>query len=303
MQSLFRRCYATLPDTAAKARTSSTPRAVRLRRLRKRPDAAAGNPDLLPSGLTPTEFARYQRALAKGELMGPDGKEPTEEEWLAKLNARRTRLRGTRQVANADGTKDVEVVGQKVYLPNIIFRLMRNHTPRGQAYNPYEATFRVPQSVTKTDVRSYLAAVYGVQTTYIRTDNYISPVDRNWDLSWTRTYPARTYKRAVVGLVEPFYYPDAVEDMSAEERKNRETFIQDVYRPQGQKDAMKLHWLRETKKNSKNWAWRGGLTAQRGSILRKIAEQRALRERFIESTKKDMLESRREARRQAAVPA
>ncbi|KAJ2966781.1 hypothetical protein NUW54_g13706 [Trametes sanguinea] len=48
--------------------------------------------------------------------------------------------------------------------------MVRNHTPPGQPYNPYEATFRVPQSVTKTDIRSYLLAVYGVQTTYIRTD-------------------------------------------------------------------------------------------------------------------------------------
>ena len=57
---------------------------------------------------------------------------------------------------------EAEVVGQKIFLPNIIFKLVRNHTPAGQPYNPYEATFRVPPSVTKTDVRAYLLAVYGV---------------------------------------------------------------------------------------------------------------------------------------------
>src|SRR6266478_2346761 len=99
MNALLRRCYSTLPEAAAAARTASTPRAVRLRRSRKIPTAAAAvESDALLSGLTPTEFARYQRALAKGELLRPDGTEPTEGEWLAKLNSRRSRLRGTRQV-------------------------------------------------------------------------------------------------------------------------------------------------------------------------------------------------------------
>ena len=58
MQSILRRAYATIPDAAAVARTASTPRAVRLRRLRKRPDSATSDTDVLPSGLTPTELAR-----------------------------------------------------------------------------------------------------------------------------------------------------------------------------------------------------------------------------------------------------
>ncbi|KZT43067.1 hypothetical protein SISSUDRAFT_963123, partial [Sistotremastrum suecicum HHB10207 ss-3] len=98
------------------------------------------------------------------------------------------------------------VVGQRIYLPNIIFRLIRNKTLPGQPYNPYEATFRIPNSVTKNDVRSYLLAMYGVETTYIRTDNYFSPLYRNYDRT-QKTRRQYTYKRAVVGLVEPFYYP------------------------------------------------------------------------------------------------
>ncbi len=46
------------------------------------------------------------------------------------------------------------MVGEKVYLPNIIFRLVPNFTPLGKPYNSHEATFRIPQSVTKTDVRA-----------------------------------------------------------------------------------------------------------------------------------------------------
>jgi large subunit ribosomal protein L23 len=292
MNALLKRCYSTLPEAAAAARTASTPRAVRLRRSRKIPSAAAES-DALPSGLTPTEFARYQRALAKGELLRPDGTEPTEGEWLAKLNSRRSRLRGTREVVTPSGARETQVVGEKVYLPNIIFRLVQNFTPPGKPYNPYEATFRIPQSVTKTDVRSYLAAVYGVQTTYIRTDNYITPLHRTRTGAWVRSGKAfRTYKRAVVGLVEPFYYPMMVEDMSKEDREAREENLEKLYHLQERKDMTKAQFLMVTQKNSSGWVWRGDLTTRRGTILKKIAEQRALREQFIQVTKERMQEAR-----------
>ncbi|KAI9464555.1 mitochondrial ribosomal protein L23 [Lactarius psammicola] len=288
MNALLRRCYSTLDATAAAARTASTPRAVRLRR----PNIAPGESDALPSGLTPTEFTRYQRALAKGELLRPDGTEPTEGEWLAKLNSRRSRLRGTREVVTPSGATETQVVGEKVYLPNIIFRLVPNFTPPGKPYNPYEATFRIPQSVTKTDVRAYLAAVYGVQTTYIRTDNYVAPLRRAWNTAWVRGKSYRTYKRAVVGLVEPFYYPMMLEDMSKEERQAREEFLEQEYQAKLGKDMVKGQLLRLTKKSSPRWAWRGDFTTRRGTILKKIAEQRALREEFIQVTKERIQEAR-----------
>ena len=285
MNALLKRCYSTLPEAAAAARTASTPRAVRLRRSKKIPTAAAES-DALPSGLTPTEFARYQRALAKGELLRPDGTEPTEGEWLAKLNSRRSRLRGTREVVTPSGARETQVLGEKVYLPNIIFRLVPNFTPPGKPYNPYEATFRIPQSVTKTDVRSYLAAAYGVQTTYIRTDNYIAPMHRAWNGTMVRSGRSfRTYKRAVVGLVEPFYYPMMLEDMSKEVREAREESLGKLYHFQANKDMVKAQYLMLTRKNSPGWVWRGDLTTRRGTILKKIAEQRALREQFIQLTK------------------
>ena len=52
------------------------------------------------------------------------------------------------------------MVGEIVYLPGIIFHLIPNFTPPVKPYNPYEPTCRIPQSVTKTDVLSYLAAMY-----------------------------------------------------------------------------------------------------------------------------------------------
>jgi len=124
---------------------------------------------------------------------------------------------------------DLIGVGRKVYLPNIIFRLMPNHTPKGEPYNPYEATFRIPQSVTKTDIRSYLMAMYGLKVTYIRTDNYFSPIIRRPFQPKGRHDSKRTYKRAVVGLDSPFVFPEMMEDMSLAERESRQKYLNETF--------------------------------------------------------------------------
>lgn len=295
MQACFRRLYSSIPDAAAAARIASTPRAVRIRRLRRQP-ASAAQPEVSPVGATPTELARYKRGLAKGELVGEDNKYLTEAEWLEKLNDRRRRVRGAREVVK-HGKKEVAVVGQKIYLPNLVFRLVRNHTPAGQPYNPYEATFRIPNSVTKTDVRSYLSAVYGVKTTYIRTDNYIAPMLAPHRLHAQNvqkpTY--RTYKRAVVGLVDPFYYPQAMEDMSSAERKEREGWLEEHFQVKQMKEDIKMTLFRLTRQKSKGWKWRTGTTAQRGNILRLIAERRATREAAVADVKARMTDARESA--------
>lgn len=291
--AVLRRSYATttgppslLSPNALAARTASTPRAVRIRRqpprVFKMPkiDATAG-------GLTPSERTRYTRHRAMGDLIGEDGKDLTDVEWLARLNARRARVRGIRGVGDNE-----RVVGQRIYLPNIVFRLVRNHTPVGQPYNPYEATFRIPQSVTKTDVRSYLHSVYGVATTYIRTDNYNSPVMRAMNGSWTRTDSHRTYKRAVVGLVDPFYYPQAMEDMDADDRKKRADWLEEKFAIEGIRNLQKSEMLRMTRAGSRGWKWRQGVTANRGNIIRRIMERRTKRDLNIEETSVKMQEAR-----------
>ncbi|KAH9893552.1 hypothetical protein C8Q73DRAFT_537902 [Cubamyces lactineus] len=291
MFATLRRLYATLPDAAAAARTASTPKAVRIRRAEQGLDVGPLESDATPEGLTPSEFARYQRALAKGELLQDDGSNLTEAQWLERLDSRRTRVRGVRQVVK-DGEKETEVVGQKIYLPNIIFKMVRNYTPPGQPYNPYEATFRVPQSVTKTDIRSYLLAVYGVQTTYIRTDNYQSPILKS-RMKPATTNSDRTYKRAVVGLVEPFYYPLAEEDMPKSEREARRKWLEQHLLVGKREQDRKLYFLRATRgSEGKGWKWRTGTTASRGNILRLIAERRAEREQAIEDVKARIREDR-----------
>ena len=108
MLPTLRRLYATIPDAAAVARTASAPRAVRLRRSKQGHDVENSQSDATLEGLTPTEFERYQRALAKGELYKDDGSVLTEAEWLEKLDSRRSRVRGFREVVK-DGETETEI--------------------------------------------------------------------------------------------------------------------------------------------------------------------------------------------------
>jgi len=251
--------------------------AVRLRRRKRLGATAPGETDARPSGLTPSEHARYQRLLATGKLIKENGDVVTESEYFERLYKRRSRIRGLKTIRR-DGKDVVKVLGQPIYLPNVIFRLVRNQTPPGQPYNPYEATFRVPRSVTKTDIRSYLMAVYGVQTTYIRTDNYISPI---YPRIGHKRKAFKTYKRAVVGLVDPFYYPHRLEDMVEEKRQEREKWIEENYQIQQHRAVQKYELLRMTKGGSKGWNFKEPLATKRSHILRLVAERREKREALV----------------------
>ena len=278
-QSQLRRLYSTkapLPELAKVARTASTPLAVRLRREKQHGPTELGETDATKDGLTPTDHARYTRLRATGELTRPDGSIPTPREWAETTDERRSRVRGFRRRV-IDGVELTEVVGQKVYLPNIVVRLVRNNTPPGEPYNPYEATFRIPQSVTKTDIRSYLLAVYGVKTTYIRTDNYISPWYRTQE--GFRRRPHKTYKRAVVGLVDPFYYPHRLEDMPEQQRKEREELLERNFAIQHQRNLRKQELLRATMGEGRAaWKFKAPYATKRSHIIRLVNERRANRE-------------------------
>ena len=62
---------------------------------------------------------------SQGEAIDETGEYLTEGQWLQRLDSRRQRIRGVREVKNAQGEKELEVVGEKIYLPNIIFTLVR----------------------------------------------------------------------------------------------------------------------------------------------------------------------------------
>jgi large subunit ribosomal protein L23 len=293
--NVFRRCsqflrpYSTgpistdLPELAKVARTSSTPLAVRLRRRKQFGAVPEGTSDATKTGLTPSEKARYARLKATGDIQKDPatGKDLSEREWLAHINARRSRVRGfTRKFRRSSGVAETEVVGRRIYLPNIILRLVRNHTPPSQPYNPYEATFRIPQSVTKTDLRALLLAMYGVKTTYIRTDNYLSPRYRTME-GWKQR-PYKTYKRAVVGLVDPFYYPHRLEDMPEDKRKEREAWIEKNFMIQHNRVLRKVELLRLTKGDRKaTYKLNAPYATKRSHILRLVNERRDKRENLV----------------------
>ncbi|CAO1622394.1 unnamed protein product [Parajaminaea phylloscopi] len=100
--------------------------------------------------------------------------------------------------------------GELVFLPNFIIRLVRNTTPRGKPYDPWKATFRVPLNLHKHLVRSYLLAVYGLRTTWIRSMIYRSALSRDSGRRLTAG-KGRTFKKIEVGLLEPFVFPAITE--------------------------------------------------------------------------------------------
>ncbi|KDQ19115.1 hypothetical protein BOTBODRAFT_28606 [Botryobasidium botryosum FD-172 SS1] len=277
MSRLFRRFFSEFPgrETLIKeARDASRP--LRLKEKVQTPD---------PNGLTASQKTKLRHALKM------NGATRTDDMGRPKPNQKNIPLRGVRRILTPDGKYIDKVVGQRIYLPNIIFRMMRNATPTGKAYNPYEATFRVPPSLTKMDIRSYLSAVYGVATTYIRTDNYISPV-RRLPLSAhkARNDTSRTYKRAVVGLVKPFYHPDLYEDLDKKQREDRETSLNDMFYLDQVKEMRRVQ-LGERMNMREGWSKRGTEGTNRRKIARSASLRRAEREGLVEKAVKDMIAS------------
>ena len=305
--AISRRTLASVADYDP-SKESTLPKAVRERRA-KVPSTAT-----IQGQFTPAQEVRFQTLRAEGELEGDEIE--ARQRFLDEHELWRSRVRGHRQVKTMprdDSAVDQNVdnlsspgrlvrfsdphvqpsaehlVAQRIYLPNIQIRLMRNHTQAGQKYDPYVATFRIPPSMTKTDLRSYLLAVYGLHVTFIRTDNYIAPVARvGTDFQQKRIKGSqKNYKRAVVGLHEPFHYPDDMAELDAllsqpaptsrthpdlepaeldalkeeielrrskaeEGKKSREKWLNEVYMVEAQKNGRK----RSLMKMAKGWRWR-----------------------------------------------
>ena len=95
--------------------------------------------------------------------------------------------------------------GQKLFFPNIIFRLVRSNLP------PNQALFRIPRNVNKLDVKAYLKAIYDVDVTDVRTANYLSKktTDIKVSTSTRRATSVRTpaFKRAIVTMTKDFVFP------------------------------------------------------------------------------------------------
>lgn len=99
-------------------------------------------------------------------------------------------------------------VGSMIFLPNVIVRLVRNTVRKGDTYDAFKATFRVPLSMHKHALRSYLLAIYGLRTTWCRSAIYRAAIKRT-RFGQKKIGPSnRTFKKVEVGLLEPFLFPE-----------------------------------------------------------------------------------------------
>lgn len=106
--------------------------------------------------------------------------------------------------------EDVEFSEQgeiKIYLPSVFMRLVRNAGPHKK--DPYTATFRTDLRLSKPDISNYLRNIYGLTITSLRTINYISKMKRNpIGGGYSRTGGTKNYKKVIVTMTEPFWYPE-----------------------------------------------------------------------------------------------
>ncbi|GAA5859761.1 hypothetical protein JCM1840_006442 [Sporobolomyces johnsonii] len=95
----------------------------------------------------------------------------------------------------------------KIYLPSVFMRLVRNSSEHKD--DPFTATFRTSLQLTKPDISNYLKNIYGLNITSIRTVNYLSKLKRNSiGGGWSRSGGTKNYKKVVVTMTEPFWYPE-----------------------------------------------------------------------------------------------
>ncbi|GAA5992425.1 hypothetical protein JCM11641_002903 [Rhodosporidiobolus odoratus] len=94
----------------------------------------------------------------------------------------------------------------KIFLPHVFVRLVRNTGEHKD--DPYTATFRTHLELTKPDITNYLKNVYGLHVTSVRTINYLSKLKRNpIGGGMSRTGGTKNYKKVIVTMTEPFWYP------------------------------------------------------------------------------------------------
>ncbi|KAK4054841.1 hypothetical protein OIV83_000765 [Microbotryomycetes sp. JL201] len=95
----------------------------------------------------------------------------------------------------------------KIYLPSVFMRLVRNTDKYKD--DPYTATFRTDLRLSKPDISNYLKNIYGLDITSLRTMNYLSKLKRNnIGGGMSRSSGTKNYKKVLVGLKEPFWYPE-----------------------------------------------------------------------------------------------
>jgi ribosomal protein L23 len=147
------------------------------------------------STLPPDEAPRYSKDSSR--LLGRTQRKPRKATSPTELNP--DGLVGERLPA---------VGGQvKVFLPSVFMRLVRNTGEHKD--DPFTATFRTHLELTKPDISNYLKNVYGLHVTSIRTINYLAKLKRNpIGGGVSRSGGTKNYKKVMVTMTEPFWYPE-----------------------------------------------------------------------------------------------
>ena len=113
-------------------------------------------------------------------------------------------------------------IGDMTFLPNVLVRLVRNATAKNSKYDAFKATFRVPLSMHKHGLRSYLLAIYGLRTTWCRSAIYRAPIERTRLGQKKVGHARRTFKKVEVGLLEPFVFPEISQAFLREQLQSEE---------------------------------------------------------------------------------
>lgn len=165
----------------------------------------------------------------------------------------------SRYLSASQVDEEGKIVGQRIYLPNIVFRLIPNAThfirPKQdrkanlhanqrnkplamEQYNPFIATFRVPAALNKIDIKGYLKAVYNLDTTFVHTAiQHKTRYQVGGRGEWKNGKSKDNYKRAVVGLTKPFYYPNDPLGMAPEARTAYEERLNTEFSTNDYRDA------------------------------------------------------------------
>ncbi|KAI8826735.1 uncharacterized protein EV422DRAFT_8209 [Fimicolochytrium jonesii] len=88
--------------------------------------------------------------------------------------------------------------GQKLFFPNVVFRLLRSNLP------PQQAVFRCPPHLNKIDIKNILTDLYDLRITDVRTMNYLGRLHKNRRREQVR---AAAYKKIIVTMEDDFVFP------------------------------------------------------------------------------------------------
>lgn len=131
--------------------------------------------------------------------------------------------------------------GQKVFLPNVKFTLLRS------GLSPFFAKFQVPLNCNKFDVRDYLYHVYGLQTLRVNTVVYAQRAQRLTQPKNGKPVGAvirgTSKKIAFIEMKEPFKFPAPPTDM-ATWGKDRDLALYDWQRQDAERKRPSLKWQR-----------------------------------------------------------